>query len=118
VDSGYVEKMPVIPGGPKQSFTLSAPVKDNKNRWYYSVCSQEFTMETEGLTIGTPRKVYAPMLCLVKECSDNKFLRGEYVMVIFSKSEHVNLENITGFKNGANYVACVYRVPNKPLTRI
>jgi hypothetical protein len=118
VDSGYVERPAIIPGSISRSFTLSVPRQDAMGRWFYSVCSSEFTMEAEGVKIGVPRKIFTPMLCLVEACSDNKFVRGEYVMVIFSKNEHMNLENVTGFINGANYAACVYRVPNRPLTRI
>ena len=118
VGSGYAERSLVVPGSIEQIFTLSAPVQDNLGRWYYSRCSKEFVFETEGLTVGAPRKIFTPMLCLVESSSNNKFLRGEYVLVIISRNDHLSTDNLTGFKNGSNYVACVYRISNRPLTRI
>jgi len=118
VDSGYAERPPVIPGSLGSQLTLSNPLKDNLDRWYYSVCSREFTLQAEGLTQSVPRKIYTPMLCLVQECSDARLVRGEYVMVVFSRNDHINTQNITGFENDSNYVACLYRLPYKPLTRI
>jgi hypothetical protein len=118
VDTGFVQLPVVVPGTFQQSFTLSSPAADSLNRSYYSVCSIEPEFSAEGLLVGTPRKSYLPVLVRVLESSDLKLLRGEYLMLIFSRPLNTEKENSAGYTSGGDDSIAVYRLPNKPLGRV
>jgi photosystem II stability/assembly factor-like uncharacterized protein len=118
VDTGFAQIMAYIPGSFDQNVTLTLPVLDVLQRPYYSAVSSEFKFESEDLLIGIPRKIFITGIGLVKSSSDGKLLKGEYVLVIFSRHALENTKNYTGFVNGADSVAAIYRLPNKPIVRM
>jgi hypothetical protein len=72
--------------------------------------------EAEGLQLSSFRKIFLPVIAKVIGSSDGKFLPGEYVMIIFSKTATYDPENSTGMGISGGLTA-VYRLFNKPLER-
>jgi hypothetical protein len=118
VDGGYVQMPIYVPGNIGENFTLSGLTKDIQERYYYSICSKEFSYTTEGLMSAAPRKIFMPFIARVKSASDERLLPGEYVMIIVSVSAFQNLNNSVGYTVGGNSVIAVYRLPNKPISRL
>jgi len=117
VDGGFA-KMPAYSSGNFDGdITVSTPAEDKMTRNFYSACSKEFTFSTEGLRIGSPRKIFIGAIGEVRSSTDNKFLVGEYVLVIFSRNAFMDTNNYTGYINGDKSVIAVYRLPNRPLIR-
>jgi hypothetical protein len=50
--------------------------------------------------------------------SDGRLLKGEYVMLIFSRNDFLSLENYTGYKPNEKCAIAIYRLPNRPIVRI
>jgi photosystem II stability/assembly factor-like uncharacterized protein len=117
VDGGFVE-LPVFVPGSLGTLTFSNSTKDAQQRSYYSSCSKEFTFRTEGLLIGAPRKIFVGAIGRVLDSSDNRLLKGEYLLVIFSRNALTDTENFTGFQNNGNSMIAIYRLPNRPITRV
>jgi len=118
IDSGYVKMPGYIPGNLGEELVFTVSDSDQQGRYYYTQCSKEFSYTTEQLMVGSPRKIFMGMLARVKACSDGKLLRGEYVLVIFSRSGYLGLDNITGYLTEDSSIVAVYRLPNKPISRI
>jgi photosystem II stability/assembly factor-like uncharacterized protein len=118
IDGGFAQLPAYVPGNLNGSLVLSEPTKDNQSRYYYGISSREFNFRTEGLLTPAARKVFAGLLGRVLTSSDNKLLRGEYVLIIVSKNESLSLENSAGFTANANSVIAIYRLPNRPIVRI
>jgi photosystem II stability/assembly factor-like uncharacterized protein len=118
VDGGFAQLPAYVPGNMGGVFNLSSPVKDNLSRYFYSANSQEFNFRTEGLLTPVSRKVFAGILGRVLSASDNRLLRGEYVLMIVSQDAFLNMENSVGFNANSNSVIAIYRLPNRPMVRI
>ena len=73
---------------------------------------------SEGLQTAVGRKVYIPILARVNDPTNTMYLHGEYVMVIFSRAVLSEKENLTGYFSGGNCSIAVYRLPNKPISRV
>jgi len=118
IDGGYAQLPVLLPGSLGEELTLSGKATDYAGRVFYNICSQEFTFSGEGLKIGLARKIFVPILCRVMIASDNKLLRGEYVLVIVSRNALNELDNYTGYELSGKSVMAVYRLPNKPLSKV
>ncbi len=117
VDGGFVQVPVLVPGSFGTDVTFSTAVTDNLSRAYYSVADKEFLFKGEGIKIGLARKMFVPILARVAESSDDKLLRGEYVLLIVSRNTILELENYAGYEADGNSVIAVYRLPNKPIMR-
>lgn len=117
IDSGFVQVPVIIPGSFGNNITLSSVTLDNLSRSYYGTSSKEFKFISEDIKIGLARKIFIPILARVKTASDNKLLRGEYLLLIVSRNELNGIENYTGYEEEGNSVIAVYRLPYKPLLR-
>jgi hypothetical protein len=118
VDSGFVQLPIHIPGSLEDSFTLSSPSVDSLERAFYSVCSTEVMFSAEGLIQGNIRKVYYAMVARVKDPTNTEFMNGEYVMVVFCRVATTETENVCGYESSADDAIAVYRLPNKPISRV
>lgn len=118
IDNGFVQMPVYLPGSFGEDLTFSELETDYAARTYYSVSSKEFTFTTEGIKIGNMRKIFMPVLCRVKETSDNRLLRGEYVLIIVSRNALMDLDNYTGYEIDGKSVLAIYRLPNKPLAKV
>jgi len=117
--SGGFAQMPVyIPGNFGGSLTFSGATYDGLQRYFYNACSSSFSFETEGLLIGAPRKIFIPAIGRVESSSDGTFLKGEYILIIFSRNAFLDTENYTGYQPNDKSVIAIYRLPNKPLSRV
>jgi len=117
VDSGFVQMPVFVPGSFGEELDLSIIAEDNNQRAYYNTCSKDFQFITEGIQIGVPRKIFMGVIARVKESSDGKLLKGEYVLLVISRNELLELGNYTGYSANDNSVIAVYRLPNKPIVR-
>jgi hypothetical protein len=118
IDSGFAKMPAFIPGSLGSSFVLSSILKDYRDRYFYSVCGTEFKFVTDNLKIGEPRKIFIPILVRVKESSDDTLLKGEYLMMIVSRTAYLETDNYTGYEADGVSVMAVYRLPNKPIARV
>ena len=119
VDTGFVQ-MPVhIPARIGLGVTFSNPLKDAQGRSFYGSCSQELLYRTEGMTVGQNRKIYVAMVARVTGVPSTQFTVGEYLMVVMSRNVYASeAENYTGYVGGTGSAIAVYRLPNKPLSRM
>jgi hypothetical protein len=131
VDTGFVKLPGIISRNVGEDITLSSPnnTGDRLGRSYYRACSENFVAQAEGLVVGTPRKVFVPMICRVRSDVTAPIMRGELVMVLFTKAYKARLENKTGIyeDDAVEYVPgyleevdtaiSVYRLTNKPIVR-
>lgn len=117
IDNGFVQMPVYVPGSFGENITLSSSALDNLSRTYYSIANKEFKFTTEAIKIGIARKIFIPIIARISSASDNKLLRGEYVLLIVSRNAFLNTENYTGYEEDGNSVIAVYRLPNKPLLR-
>jgi len=118
IDSGFIQLPIYIPGSLNEELTLSGIAEDNLSRFYYNTASKEFKYTAESLRIGLSRKIFIPVLCRIKEASDNKLLRGEYVLVIVSRHALMELDNYVGYEIGDNNIIAIYRLPNRPMAKV
>lgn len=117
VDSGFVQMPAYVPGNFNEELVLSAIAQDNSERVFYNSCSKEFLFTTEGLKTAATRKMFIGAIGCVKEASDDKLLKGEYVLIVVSRNALMELNNYTGFETDGKSVIAVYRLPNKPIIR-
>lgn len=118
VDTGMAAFPVYVPGSFGESFTLSVPSVDSLGRTFYSICSKELEFSTEGMGLAIPRKVYMPVLARVCDEDNDIFKNGEYLMVIFSRTYITEKANSVGYQAGSTDAIAVYRIQNKPLSRI
>jgi photosystem II stability/assembly factor-like uncharacterized protein len=118
IDTGFIQIPVYIPGTFGDYCTLSGKIQDSLGRVFYSVCSQSFRFSSEGLIIGAPRKIFMGLIARVLSSSDQRFLRGEYIMVVISRNALMETENWSGYEVNSKSVIAVYRLPNKPMARI
>jgi len=131
IDTGFVKLPAIVSQYVGEDLTFSQPnnVGDKLGRPFYKECSSNIISHCEDLTISTPRKVFIPFLARVRSKMTYPFLRGELVLVIFSKTYRARSENKTGFyeDTGTEYLPgyvenadtsiAMYRLINKPLVR-
>jgi len=131
VDTGFVKLPSIIANYVGEDITLSAPnnVGDRLGRSFYTACDTEVYAQAESMAISTPRKVFVPMLARVRSSVTSPVMRGELVLLVFSKVYKARVENVTGsfvdedeeyspgYTEEAKTAVCVYRLTNKPLIR-
>jgi len=117
LDSGFVQMPVYVPGSFGEDLELSIIAEDSSQRGFYNTCSKDFQFVTEGLQIAVPRKIFIGVIARVKESSDGKLLKGEYVLLVISRNELLELGNYTGYSADDKSVIAVYRLPNKPIVR-
>jgi len=118
--TGGFASLPIyVPGNWGDTLTFSGIAVDNIGRVYYDTCSKELSLVTEGLLSYEPRKVFSAGLARVTSSTDNKFIVGEYILVLFSRTVFMaSRENWTGYKASNDCVIAIYRLPNKPISRV
>lgn len=116
VDTGFVRMPAYIPASFGETITLSGSGIDDMQRHYYSQVSKPVSFVTEGLQRGVSRKVYVPLIVRVRDRNSSRFMNGEYLMIIMSRTLAAETENVVG--TGSNNVIAVYRIPNKPLSKV
>ena len=117
IDTGFVQMPVLVPASISGDISFSGIAKDVLGRTYYSTCSKDLMFVAEGLTQNLQRKIYVALLAKVKSASDGKLLPGEHIMVIMSRSTS-DKQNFTGFSSDSNAVIAVYRLPNKPISKV
>jgi photosystem II stability/assembly factor-like uncharacterized protein len=131
IDTGFV-KLPAIVSqyvGEDLIFSMPNNIGDKLGRPFYQECSSNIISHCDDLTISTPRKVFIPFLARVRSNITYPFMRGELVLVIFSKTYRARSENKTGYYDdtGTEYLPgynetadtsiALYRLVNKPIVR-
>jgi hypothetical protein len=123
VSSGFL-KMPVVIGRhPGEDITLSNPQSDKLGRSFYSQMSEDTRYTCESLRTlssiesGHPRKVFIPMVGKVKSSITSPFVRGELILVVFSRTVEEDINNETGIFDGSETAIGVYRLSNKPILK-
>lgn len=131
IDTGFV-KLPAIVSqyvGEDLTFTQPNNAGDKLGRPFYKACSSDIIYHCEDLTISTPRKVFVPFLARVRSSITYPFLRGELVLVLFSKTYKARSENKTGYYDdtrteyqpgyieNADTSISLFRLINKPIVR-
>jgi photosystem II stability/assembly factor-like uncharacterized protein len=102
---------------------------DFLGRTFYRKCSKEIIYQCEDLVISTPRKVFIPFIARIRSKIVYPFLRGELVLVIFSKTYRARKENKVGYYKDLNEeyfpnyyekvdtAISLYKLINNPLVR-
>lgn len=131
IDTGFV-KLPAIVSqyvGEDLTFTQPNNAGDKLGRPFYKACSSDIIYHCEDLTISTPRKVFVPFLARIRSSITYPFLRGELVLVLFSKTYKARSENKTGYYDdtrteylpgyieNADTSISLFRLINKPIVR-
>lgn len=123
ISSGFL-KMPVIVGRYLgEEITLLNPQSDKLGRSFYSSMSESVRYVCESLRTlssvesGSPRKVFIPMVGKVKSSITTPFVRGEFVLIVFSRALEEDTNNETGIFDGSETAIGVYRLFNKPIAR-
>jgi hypothetical protein len=132
VDTGLV-KLPAYISrklGEDIVFTLPNNIGDRLGRTFYTGCSENFRFQTDGLVHAVPRKVFLPMVGRIRSDVTQPFVRGEIVLIIFSKAFEARSENEIGFfvDDGVEYspgyfeeadtAIAIYRMTNFPTVRM
>ena len=111
-------------------FTLPNNIGDKLGRTFYTKCSENFRFQCEALKHAVARKVFLPMVGRIRTDVISPFVRGEIVLIIFSKVFKARTENETGFfvDNNVEYspgyfeeadtAIAVYRLTNYPTVRM
>jgi photosystem II stability/assembly factor-like uncharacterized protein len=131
IDTGFVKLPAIISQYVGEDLILSEPnnIGDKLGRPFYVSCSSDIIYHCEDLTISTPRKVFIPFLARVRSNITFPFLRGEVVLMLFSKTYRARKENATGYYDDtsteylpgyteeADTSIALYKLVNKPLIR-
>lgn len=117
VDTGFVQLPIYVPGSPSEYITLSGVSTDLMGRTFYNTCSKEMRYYSEALAKETNRRVFLVFVVRVRSASDNKFLPGENLLMVMSRTTKA-VENVTGYIPNDTCAISLYRMPNKPLTRV
>ena len=131
IDTGFVKLPAIISQYVGGDLTFSQPnnAGDKLGRPFYAQCSSNIISHCEDLTISTPRKVFIPFLARIRSNMVYPFLRGELVLVLFSKTYRARKENKTGYYDdtdteyqpgyveNADTSISIYRLLNKPIVR-
>lgn len=131
IDTGFIKLPAIISQYVGEDLIFSNPnnIGDKLGRAFYQTCSSDIIYHCEDMTISTPRKVFIPMIARVRSNVLYPFLRGELVLVVFSKTYRARTENKTGYYDDtdieyapgyteeADTSISLYRLTNKPLVR-
>jgi hypothetical protein len=132
IDTGFVKLPALISRKIGEDVVLSSPnnVGDRLGRSFYSECSETFRFQGEALLHPVPRKVFVPMLARIRSDLTAPFIRGELVLLVFSKAfkarvedeigifDDLNEEYSPGYFETADTSIGVYRLTNNPTVRI
>ena len=118
ITGGFAQLPVYVPANFQGDLILSAPASDALSRHFYGSVSSDFSFEAEGLILGSQRKIFVAAIARITNATDTRFVQGEYVLMIVSRTAYLNVENRVGFKNGDLSSVAIYRLPNKPLSRI
>jgi photosystem II stability/assembly factor-like uncharacterized protein len=118
VESGFIQLPVYVPGSFGDIITFSVAAIDKVPRSYYSVASKEVIFQSEGLQLALPRKVFFATVARVNDPSNRIYMHGEYVILIFSRGVISETENQTGYYAGGNCSISIYRLPNRPISRV
>ena len=130
VSSGFVKMPALISRQFGGSIELIRPnnVGDKLGRAYYTEASEDIVYQCESLTESSVRKVFVPMLARIQSDITSPFVRGELVLVIFSKVYKSRPDNITGHFDDVgdrdfdietpDTAISLYRIENRPLVRV
>jgi hypothetical protein len=131
VPTGFVRLPGILSQYVGEDLVLTNPnnIGDKVGRPFYSTSSVDVIAQGENMSLGTPRKVFVPMIARVRSDVLYPVMRGELVLVIFSKVYKARLDNKTGFfeDNDVEYAPgyleyaetaiSIYRLTNKPIMR-
>jgi len=132
VDTGLVKLPAYVSRKIGEDIVLSSPnnIGDRLGRTFYRACNQNFKFQSDGLVHAVPRKVFLPMIGRIRSDVTKPFVRGEIVLVIFSKAFTARSDNATGFFQDDNIEyspgyfeeaptsIAVYRMQNFPTVRM
>lgn len=117
VDGGFVKVPALVPARTGGTVTFTNPSVDRLGRAFYSTCSRTMPVQAEGLTVPAARKVYSAFAARVVSAADARVLPGETLMVVMSRNES-GTENTAGWETASKCAVAVYRMKNKPITRV
>jgi photosystem II stability/assembly factor-like uncharacterized protein len=131
IDTGFVKLPSIVSNYVGEDMTLSSPnnVGDRLGRTFYTDCDVDVYAQCDQMSISTPRKVFIPMVARVRSDVTSPVMRGELVLLLFSKVYKARTDNVTGwyedtgqeyapgYTEEAKTAVCVYRLTNKPLVR-
>jgi len=132
INSGFVKMPAIISRKFGGELTLSEPnnVGDRLGRPFYGKASEDIVFQCEALTNSTPRKVFIPMLGRVRSDMVKPFVRGELVLILFSKVYKSRADNVTGYYEELETYTTeeigeipetaisIYKLNNRPLVRV
>jgi photosystem II stability/assembly factor-like uncharacterized protein len=118
IDTGFAQVPVNIPGSFSGTITFSETAVDRVFRTFYSVASKESIFSCEGLQFAVPRKIFLPIIAQVDDPTNRIFMQGEYLLVIFSRAVISESENITGYFSNGDCSISIYRLPNRPISRV
>lgn len=132
VDTGFVKMPAIISRKFGGDVTLSNPnnIGDRLGRPFYAKSSEELLFQCESLSVSSPRKVFVPMLARVQNDMVSPFVRGEIVLLIFSKVYKARPDNLTGYYEELETYTTedlgevpetaisIYKLNNRPLVRV
>jgi hypothetical protein len=132
VDTGFVKLPGIVSRKIGEDVILSDPnnIGDRLGRTFYTVASQEFRFQAEALIHPVPRKVFIPVLARIRSDITSPFIRGELVLLVFSKVFKARTENeigifddeneeySPGYFEEADTAIGVYRLLNSPTVRM
>jgi len=117
IDGGFVQIPYYVSADLNGEFIFSNSSSDTLGRFFYKTCSKDLIFRTEALQEPNSRKIFYAIIAEVLNSSDIRFLNSERILIIFSRSDSLGIDNYTGYINGDKNVVAVYRLPNKPLYR-
>ncbi len=131
IDTGFIKMPAIISQYVGEDIELSNPINigDKLGRTFYKTSSKDIYSQAQNLTVGAVRKVFIPMIGRVRTDVLSPILRGELVLVIYSKVYKARIENKTGYyeDNNVEYspgytedaetAISIYRLINRPLVR-
>jgi hypothetical protein len=131
IDAGFVKLPATVSNYVGEDIVLSAPnnVGDRLGRSFYTACDTEIYTQCDSMAISTPRKVFVPMIARIRSDVTSPLMRGEFVLLVFSKVYKARVDNITGWFEDTNQeyapgyteeaktAVSVYRLTNKPIVR-
>jgi photosystem II stability/assembly factor-like uncharacterized protein len=132
VETGFVKIPAYISRKLGEDITFSLPnnIGDRLGRTYYTACTENFRFQGEGLVTAVPRKVFLPMIGRIRSDVIKPFIRGEIILIIFSKAFEARSENEVGFFDDSNVEyspgyfeeaktsISIYRMQNYPTVRV
>jgi photosystem II stability/assembly factor-like uncharacterized protein len=132
VDTGLVKIPAFLSRKLGEDITLSKPnnIGDRLGRAFYTACDDTFKYQSEGLVHAVPRKVFFPVLARVRSDLISPVVRGEIVLIVFSKMFKARTENMSGmfedddteytpgYFESADTAIAVYRLLNYPTVRM